>query len=86
MDIPNHVYTIWTITRDKDHHHVRVNSIGGPSGNACTIELGKKRMQLLLDFYNAKKVNKLKGKTFESPEATGAAALFDFLLRVLQVD
>ena len=86
MEPSNHKWTIWGVTKEKGHYHVRVNSIGGPSGNTCTIELKDGRMQLLLDFFNVKRPKKLQFKTFESHQTTGAAAVLDLLLGILQFD
>jgi len=81
-------WTIWEVTADKDErfYQLRVNSIGGPAGNTETIKIGRKRMLLLLDFYNVQEVSDLKRKTFESGELKAAAALYDFLLKILQFD
>ncbi len=82
----HYMYTIWTVTPHQDHFHFRVNAQGGPSGNACTVELGKERMQLLMKHFDVREERQLKGKTFRSLEETGSAAIYEFLLRILKVN
>jgi len=86
MDRTDHVYTVWTVTPVKDHYRLRINSIGGHSGNTSIIELGKQRMRLLLDFYNVGEESDLENQTFESSEDNGAAALYGFLFRIMMFD
>ncbi|KKS95770.1 MAG: hypothetical protein UV71_C0003G0004 [Microgenomates group bacterium GW2011_GWC1_43_13] len=81
-------WTIWEVVPDEDggFYHLRVNSLGGPAGNTETIKIGRKRLLLLLNYFDVREVSDLYTKTFESTELKAAAALYDFLLKILQFD
>jgi len=80
-------WTIWEVTADKDgHYRLRINSIGGPAGNTGTIKITRKRILVLLEYFDVQEASNLKEKMFKSSELNAAAALYDFLLKILQFD
>ncbi len=78
-----YTWTIWSAVPDeKGVYELSVSAVG-PKGNGNRVKLGHARIACLMEHFKVKKGEDLAKKTFESPETNSAAALYDFILNIL---
>lgn len=76
-------WTIWSVRPvDEGTYELYVTTIGS-GGKGINIKLGHARIACLTEYYKVKEAENLSRKTFESPEGNAVAAIYDFILNIL---